>query len=220
MGGKGLRRREKNYRAAHGGDSRLPPPPDASKHDAFPSKLRQLMTFVSTPHDNGSDKLPPTKKRKGGAVDEPPRLVKENLPTRAKQSVKDDDDDNGGGESKKKNKKRKRNQVKDLRFESLTGNTKTKEKRKERKKKYLEAKKKKKNHNSEAEGNADDFPGKDHVQFGDVVQAPPKLKSVPKGAKKVIDASKERLRLQAIENYRNRKGWKTRPGIQLPSITM
>ena len=47
MGGKGLRRRERNYRAAHGGYDRLPPPPNASQVDTLPSKLRKLMTFTS-----------------------------------------------------------------------------------------------------------------------------------------------------------------------------
>lgn len=32
-----------------------------------------------------------------------------------------------------------------------------------------------------------------------------------------MDASKERLRLQAIDQYRNRKSWASRPGIQLPT---
>ncbi|KAH0669959.1 hypothetical protein KY285_024108 [Solanum tuberosum] len=45
MGGKGKKRREKNYRAAHGGTTRLPPPPNTSSIDAIPSKLRQIMAF-------------------------------------------------------------------------------------------------------------------------------------------------------------------------------
>ncbi|KAA8545339.1 hypothetical protein F0562_020123 [Nyssa sinensis] len=48
MGGKGNRRREKNYRAAHGGHSRLPPPPVSSSLDAVPSKLRQIMAFANS----------------------------------------------------------------------------------------------------------------------------------------------------------------------------
>ncbi|KAK4788889.1 hypothetical protein SAY86_020208 [Trapa natans] len=49
MGGKGRKRREKNYRAAHGGNgSTLPPPPDTSKLDALPSKLRKLISFTSS----------------------------------------------------------------------------------------------------------------------------------------------------------------------------
>ena len=47
MGGKGKKRREKNYRAAHGGYSRLPPPPpDPSQLDALPSKLRKLISLT------------------------------------------------------------------------------------------------------------------------------------------------------------------------------
>lgn len=57
MGGKGRRRREKNYRAAHGGYSRLPPPPNPSQVDALPSKLRKIMSFA--PHlQDGSFFLP------------------------------------------------------------------------------------------------------------------------------------------------------------------
>lgn len=51
MGGKGRRRREKNYRAAHGGPARLPPPPDPSQVEALPSKLRKIMSFTTdSPH--------------------------------------------------------------------------------------------------------------------------------------------------------------------------
>ncbi|CAL1356936.1 unnamed protein product [Linum trigynum] len=219
MGGKGVRRREKNYRAAHGGDSRLPPPPDASNHDAVPSKLRQLMNFASTLH-KGPHNLPsPTedlqgrsKRRKGSGAVEAHQVAT----TSRNEQGNLDSDGVEAGKGKKKSKKRKRNQVKDLRFETLVGNTKTKEKRKERTKKYLEAKKKKHRRSGTEEETAD-FPGKENVKFGDVVQAPPKLSVLPKGAKKVIEASQERIRLQAIEAYRKRKAWISRPGLQLPS---
>lgn len=47
MGGKGRKRREKNYRAAHGDKNRrLPPPPVSSSLDALPSKLRHLLSFT------------------------------------------------------------------------------------------------------------------------------------------------------------------------------
>lgn len=50
MGGKGIRRREKNYTAAHGGgnNTRLPPPPVPSSIDALPSKLRKLMSLAGS----------------------------------------------------------------------------------------------------------------------------------------------------------------------------
>lgn len=47
MGGKGQRRREKNYRAAHGGETRLPPPPILKELDAIPFKLRKIMELKS-----------------------------------------------------------------------------------------------------------------------------------------------------------------------------
>lgn len=59
MGGKGIRRREKNYRAAHdGGYTRLPPPPDYSKADALPSKLRKLLAFTASHDPKGFCFLP------------------------------------------------------------------------------------------------------------------------------------------------------------------
>lgn len=38
-----------------------------------------------------------------------------------------------------------------------------------------------------------------------------------KGLKTTEDASQERLRLQAVDAYRKRKGWASRPGVKLPS---
>lgn len=59
MGAKGKRRREKNYRAAHGGYTGLPPPPDPSKLDALPSKLRQILSFTQPiQQQNGSSPSP------------------------------------------------------------------------------------------------------------------------------------------------------------------
>ncbi|XWS32287.1 hypothetical protein CRYUN_Cryun23aG0146900 [Craigia yunnanensis] len=118
----------------------------------------------------------------------------------------------------KKNKKRKRKQVTDLRFETTVDKLGGSSKRRERKKKYFEAKKKR-HKNARTEENLD-FPGRENIKFGDVVEAPPKLVTLPKGSKTLLDASKERLRLQAIEAYRNRKGWTSRPGApQLPPVT-
>ncbi|XP_022770317.1 uncharacterized protein LOC111313810 [Durio zibethinus] len=82
--------------------------------------------------------------------------------------------------------------------------------RKERRSKYFEAKKKK-HKNARTEENLD-FPGRENIKFGDVVEASLKLVTVPKGSKTLLDASKERLRLPAIKPYRNRKGWTSRPG--------
>jgi hypothetical protein len=56
MAGKGRKRREKNYRAAHGGSTALPPPPKTSQLDALPFKLRQIISF--TKHQTGSFSFP------------------------------------------------------------------------------------------------------------------------------------------------------------------
>ncbi|XWS77161.1 hypothetical protein CRYUN_Cryun01aG0237900 [Craigia yunnanensis] len=228
MGGKGRRRREKNYRAVHGGPARLPPPPDPSQVEALPSKLRKIMSFTSDSL-RGSAKV--SKERKAAEEDgeqKKDRKVNE-IKLKANEN-KDGSDDKHFRKSQhsdseeetmqnsrdgKKNKKRKRKQVTDLRFETTVDNLGGSSKRREHKKKYFEAKKKK-HKNARTEENLD-FPGRENIKFGDVVEAPPKLVTVPKGSKTLLDASKERLRLQAIEAYRNRKGWTSRPGAsQLP----
>lgn len=57
MGGKGRKRREKNYRAAHGEKNRLlPPPPVSSSLEALPSKLRQILKFT---RPNSQPQRPP-----------------------------------------------------------------------------------------------------------------------------------------------------------------
>ncbi|KAL0347845.1 UNVERIFIED_CONTAM: hypothetical protein Scaly_1800500 [Sesamum calycinum] len=81
-------------------------------------------------------------------------------------------------------------------------------------KRRLEERKKK--HKKPRTEEDDDFPGREQIKFGDVVEAPPKLIAVPKAFKKIQDASQERLRLQAVDAYRKRKGWASRPGVQLP----
>ncbi|XP_059459249.1 uncharacterized protein LOC132188734 isoform X2 [Corylus avellana] len=141
MGGKGRRRREKNYKAAHGGYSRLPPPPKSSQVDALPSKLRKLISFTSAlsskPHgsaakDDAGDKKPRPKDGldsgasgiKGGGNDEH---------LRTPQYVDDSDDIVQSSTNEKRKRKRKSMKVDDLRFETLD-NPDTNPKRRERKK--------------------------------------------------------------------------------------
>ncbi|VVB03468.1 unnamed protein product [Arabis nemorensis] len=93
-------------------------------------------------------------------------------------------------------------------------------KRKERKKKYWEAKKQKKNKGKTEDTLRENFPNHEQIRFGDVVQAPPKLAVVPKARKSTMSASQERQRLEAIEAYRSRKGWASRPGSQIPTVIM
>jgi hypothetical protein len=54
MPGKGQRRREKNFLAAHGGDTRLPPPPKHRELEAIPSKLRRLIAFQNKHNANAN----------------------------------------------------------------------------------------------------------------------------------------------------------------------
>lgn len=204
MGGKGKKRREKNYLAAHGGPARLPPPPDRSKQDDVPSTLRILMNYTSpSPHDS-------TKQ----VVEKKEKLKKAEVVVPATESDGDD------SVVEKKKKKRKRNQMTDLRFENELAEIDGRSKRKERKKKYWEAKKQKKNKGKTEDTLRENFPKHEQIRFGDVVQAPLKLAVVPKARKSTLSASQERLRLQAIDAYRSRKGWTARPGVPIPAVMM
>ncbi|KAK1376276.1 H/ACA ribonucleoprotein complex [Heracleum sosnowskyi] len=208
MGGKGRKRREKNYRAAHGEKNRrLPPPPVSSSLDALPSKLRQILKFTH-PHPQPPQPKPAVEEK----VQDPHQDVFKGLEASGNDVI----DEVGILESanEKKKKKRKRKGAKDLRFEmeALAGIS---TKRKERKKKRLEEMKHKRKKVKASENL--DFPGREEIKFGEVVKAPPKLVTIPKGKKSPQDAFKERLRLEAVDGYRNRRGWSSRPGIHLPT---
>ncbi|CAN7063424.1 unnamed protein product [Brassica rapa subsp. trilocularis] len=235
MGGKGKKRREKNYLASHGGPARLPPPPDRSKQDALPSKLRVLMNYTSPPPPQDSTKqLVEKKEKKAKAGVDAAKKVKPGSEAKSEAKAVEEsksegntaspDQENDGedivlnkGDEKKK-KKRKRNEIKDLRFEQELAELDGRSKRKERKKKYWEAKKQKKKGKTE-DTLRENFPKHEQIRFGDVVQAPPKLAVVPKARKTPMSASKERLRLEAIEAYRSRNGWTSRPGVQIPTTS-
>lgn len=217
MGGKGQRRREKNYRAAHGGSTRLPPPPDPSSCDALPSKLRKILSF------SGAAKKPSnaTKINAGGGVEKSILSGEEcDSTTRGTKRARNDPNtvaqhmEHGDQHSSHEKKKRKRKGVKDLRFDGSEGLSLAVNKRKERKKQRLKERKKK-HRNARTE---EDFQGHEEIKFGEVVEAPPKLIAIPKVLKTTQDASQERLRLQAVEAYRKRKGWTSRLGVQLPSL--
>ncbi|XP_019161046.1 PREDICTED: coiled-coil domain-containing protein 137 isoform X2 [Ipomoea nil] len=206
MGAKGRKRREKNYRESHKGNTRLPPPPDPSSVDALPSKLRKIMgltgvqkksSIINRAEGDGGDNKGNTK------VSEVKRKTNGDKP--AESNVPE-----------MKNKKRKRKQVTDLRFESTEEFGGAGSKRKERRKQHLEERKKKRKKTRTEEHL--DFPRHEQIKFGEVVDAPPKLAALPKmkALKTAHEASQERLRLKAVEAYRNRKGWTSRPGTQLP----
>ncbi|XP_057980674.1 uncharacterized protein LOC131166286 [Malania oleifera] len=239
MGGKGRRRREKNYRAAHGGYSRLPPPPDPNDVDAVPSKLLKIMAFASSSscpsaaQGSARPSMGMEQRKKIKAASNEKKLC---LEVESGSNATGDEERANDGHLKSQlidncdemyvssthemgKKKRKRKKVNDLRFEMAVELGAARSKRRDAKKKYLEAKKKK-----HKKGKADeilDFSGHEKIKFGDVVEAPPKLDAIPKpkALRTVQDASRERLHLQAVEAYRNRKEWVSRPGIHLPPVT-
>ncbi|XP_071688712.1 uncharacterized protein [Rutidosis leptorrhynchoides] len=222
MGGKGKIRREKNYKEAHGvGKNRLPPPPVRSSLDVIPSKLRKLMAYTS-----GSGKLSVDGEgsRSGhGGTCGGKSIQNKKLPSKeksdsvaAESKIEDTHEQDTLLSTEKKKKKRKRKQVDDLRFAAELGVTGSK--RKERKKKLLEERKKK--HKKVKEEDELNFPGREEIKFGDVVQAPPKLVNVPKRFGSSMNASQERIRLRAIEAYRDQKKWASRPGVHLPTTDL
>ncbi|XP_020574905.1 uncharacterized protein LOC110020941 [Phalaenopsis equestris] len=231
MGGKGRRRREKNYLAAHGGDKRLPPPPNVKDLEALPSKLRKIIELKNSSAAKYGDAKNSAEigqgKRKDESFDrksQKPNLKElRSTAVNATQPRNDFNEkakgnlvtDRGSAEASSPNaskRKRKRYSAKDLRFEALDQLAKG-SKRKERKKEYLKERKNKRKRVKE--DNALDFPGRENIRFGEVVVAPLKL-SLPKVSKaSTMDASKERLRLQAVELYRKSRGWESRPGIKL-----
>ncbi|GAB2224194.1 hypothetical protein Drorol1_Dr00004945 [Drosera rotundifolia] len=222
MGGKGQKRREKNYRSAHGGHVRLPPPPDRSYVDVLPSKLRRLIAFSKT---TTSSRLSSTPRGDGGESVKGRATGRRSDGEKSSRQKAELDDNSNEALSKEngsendlpksgvgKKKKRKRDQVKDLRYEKELEKLGVVSTRRQRKKEFLKSKKKK-----QKKVNVDDveFHKQDEVKFGEVVQAPPKL-VVPKAFKKSLNASHERLRLKAVEAYRDRKKWSSRPGVHLP----
>lgn len=229
MGGKGRRRREKNFRAAHGGgQTGLPPPPDRSSLDALPAKLRKIMSFAES--RKAAINVAEKNKGENSRVTEPGLDSEDKVGSKITVIRKDkkdgismvkrpdfDDEAVQSHMNEKKKKKRKRKHVKDLRFEASGDLGVTGSKRKERKKQHLEERKKKRKIREEENGG---FQARDEVKFGEVVQAPPKLVAVPKVFKTTQDASQERLRIRAVEAYRKRKGWTSRPGVQIPATAI
>uniref|UniRef100_A0A803LI07 Uncharacterized protein n=1 Tax=Chenopodium quinoa TaxID=63459 RepID=A0A803LI07_CHEQI len=215
MGGKAKKRREKNYLAAHGGNNRLPPPPNTSSIDALPSKLRKILSFGSSPvpANQGSAIDSKNTQKKSNKVDtaqnkphsksEVDGKSKGTKGEKVKKSTVPQEKVSNDANEEKNKKKRKRKQANDLRFEAEM-------------EKFLKAKKKKQKKGSSEQ--ILDLPKHDIVKFGEVAEAPPKLPTIP-AFRKAMSASNERLRLQAIEAYRKRKGWTNRPGIHLPPVS-
>ncbi|KAK6920236.1 hypothetical protein RJ641_016140 [Dillenia turbinata] len=224
MGGKGRRRREKNYREAHGGKyTRLPPPPDPSSVDALPSKLRKLISLTNS--SSGSAKDNEQRKKTADNSGNKELSKRENFEPKnpaikgedhlMAPKRKDASEDHNNADEKGKRKRKRKHADDPLARIAMEELGDTGSKKKDRRKKYWEAKRKKQK-KGEAEEDID-FPGHERIEFGDIVKAPPKLDNLPKKMKTVQDASRERLRLKAVEAYRSHKGWVSRPGIKLPA---
>ncbi|KMZ58888.1 hypothetical protein ZOSMA_72G00500 [Zostera marina] len=219
MGGKGQRRREKNFLQSHGGDKRLPPPPNLKEIHAIPSKLRRLIelrdvdfknpsSLKSRNRDTKKDQENPLQKGKHGDDG-----------AHGKKVVVAVEDNNGVNETQgdeKKKKKRKRKTFDELHVQSLSLTSDQPITRRKRKKEYLDARKKKnKDKKLNKKDDVGQFPGHEDIKFGEVVQGPPKL-SIPKRFA-LHNASNERLRLKAIEAYRERRRSDSRPGFHFPN---
>ncbi|KAI7737903.1 hypothetical protein M8C21_032167 [Ambrosia artemisiifolia] len=217
MGGKGKKRREKNYKEAHGvGKNRLPPPPLRSSLDVIPSKLRKLMSFTSQQR-SGVDTEDNKSPAPAAAAAAKLKLSAKELPPLSSHSNIHQTENLFS--TQKKNKKRKRKQAQDLRFVAELAAP-VASKRKERKKKLLEERKKKHKKAKKQEDDDVNFPGHEEIKFGEVVQAPPKLLNLPKRFGSSVNASQERIRLRTIEAYRDQKKWASRPGLHLPTTDL
>ncbi|EFJ32451.1 hypothetical protein SELMODRAFT_85495 [Selaginella moellendorffii] len=185
--GKARRRRQHNYEAAHRTGLELAPPPVMKDVDAIPSKLRAIMKIMD-----------PRGAVKKDAVGAPST------------------DQTPADASKPGSKKRRRNNTgldefaEKLKAENDGG------KSRERRKKFLkERKEKKKQKQLDAiDHSLQQLYKHEQVTFGEVAQAPPKL---PRLRKKVCVLETERRRLQAVEAYRMKRDWQSRPGSRLDS---
>ncbi|GER46431.1 S-adenosyl-L-methionine-dependentmethyltransferases superfamily protein [Striga asiatica] len=104
--------------------------------------------------------------------------------------------------SDKTKKKRKIKKAEDLQFEAADELAAVGSRRKEH-----FGKQERKKHKLSKSDEDIEFRGREEIKFGDIA------------FKTAQDAWKERLRLQAVDAYRQRKGWASRPGVKiLPSI--
>lgn len=231
--GKGRRRRQANYLAAHGGEHKLPAPPTATDAAAVPRKLRRIMTLKasSSPHnpsshlslDLGKNRIRSKSEtnalqRSKGIAEKQHRIMK----SEKQQDTSLQARDVGEGHENSavlpnesvapKRKKRKREEDLQLLMEKFKA-TPIHKGLNDRKKRYLQEKKNKKKPGrfNSVEPNPS-LHQRERIGFGDIVDAPPRL-SFPKKNKNI---SEERLRQQAVETYRQKKKWLSRPGSHQP----
>eukprot|EP00250_Pteridium_aquilinum_P019187 c24339_g3_i2 orf=709-1437(-) len=228
--GKGRRRRQQNYLAAHGGHVQLPTPPTASDVAAIPSKLRRIISLKASPPGHLSldssksqnksiaknlhgSKGTTSKQHKNRKIEKQEDASKVEKQEVTSSQMKDGEEIHTSKESVPKQKKRKREDELQFLSEKFRA-TPIRKGLNDRKKKYLQDKKnkrKKSTHFNSMEANHT-LHKQEKITFGDIVDAPPKL-SFPKKQK---TAAEERLRQQAIETYREKKKWFSRPGNHQP----
>ncbi|KAL3675302.1 hypothetical protein R1sor_025250 [Riccia sorocarpa] len=224
------RKTDVDFKDAHSTVSELAPPPVGRDIMAIPAKLRRIMELKNAVA-SGEKHNPNAYKRQrseGSKASEKKKDKKRKLNDKENsKSSEGDEDKNDAAAAKKTKLSRAEEEIKMLnaRFDRKAG-VKPKSTG-EKWKSYLnEKKKKKKRGKNSIEEGLPEMHKHEKIAFGEVVQAPPKL-TFPQKAAKIKEKEKgngdqtllrERLRLQAIESYRQRKKWAERPGQKLPSL--
>nr|XP_024360353.1 uncharacterized protein LOC112274813 isoform X2 [Physcomitrium patens] len=194
--GKGRKRREANFKASHpDAMPRLAPPPDLKDINAVPAKLRKIMQFkeignlvnkhsgatIGHSKNQGKD-FKDSKEKKVGApgtkVDDKKAAPASNNPTQGTVNGE------AAEETPKPLSKRKREHEELLQLAEKIKAPSARAGISEKRKKYLEEKKKKKLKNSDVQALLNQ-PKRDHVKFGDIVQAPPELSFPERNKNKV-----------------------------------
>ncbi|MCO5547661.1 hypothetical protein L7F22_001112 [Adiantum nelumboides] len=217
--GKGRRRRQANYLAAHGCHATLPAPPTSSEDVALPSKLRRIITFKSASSHGHLSKGKNHPRESRGAHGK--QLKKQESRKQADDSTVRKMEDRGYGRDVclgeaselKQKKKRKREDELQVLSEKFKA-TPIRKGLNERKKRYLKEKKDRKKRRVSFPINESNpsLHKQEKISFGETVKAPPKLSFPTKHS----NAAEERLRQQAIATYRQKRKWFSRPGSHQP----
>ncbi|KAJ7517583.1 hypothetical protein O6H91_03G094900 [Diphasiastrum complanatum] len=228
--GKGRRRRESNFKSSHSSAalSQLPPPPSHKDAAALPSKLRKIMQLKASSlhhHARNSELRRETKQplkeskiKKDSVKATSSQVV--TLEGKQQDAVKAQQQGQPLSDSTERvsvssSGKRKRGEDMKMLMDKLRVAP-IRKGIKEQRKRYLEEKKSKKR--KLVQSNRTSLYQQELISFGEVVQAPPKLPAPVKALKQGTPSNlfQERLRLQAVEAYRQRRGWNSRPGTSIP----
>ncbi|KAL3680754.1 hypothetical protein R1sor_023710 [Riccia sorocarpa] len=224
------RKTDVDFKDAHSTVSELAPPPVGKDIMAIPAKLRRIMELKNAVA-SGEKYNPNAYKRQrseGSRASEKKKDKKRKLNDKENsKSSEGDEDKNDAAAAKKTKLSRAEEEIKMLnaRFDRRQESSRRVPERNGKGEFicYLNEKKKKKRGKNSIEEGLPEMHKDEKLAFGEVVQAPPKLTFPQKAAKiKEKDQTllRERLRLQAIESYRQRKKWAERPGQKLPSLDL